>query len=99
MASQSPLPTTVRLYTKPVCPLCDDARDLLDDLAEEFALAVEVVDITADPTLFARFRTVIPVVEIADAGHLSAPLDRARLTRFLAAAGVHRRRGFWPFRR
>jgi glutaredoxin len=56
------VPRDVVLYTKPGCHLCEDVRDLLDEVAAEFDLTVESIDITADAALFAAYRYDIPVV-------------------------------------
>lgn len=54
------------LYTKPGCHLCEEALDLLLAFGEEMEerLAIEEINILDDPGLYARFRQVIPVVEI-----------------------------------
>jgi glutaredoxin len=53
---------TLTLYSKPGCHLCEDLAALLDDLQPEWGFAVRTVDITRDPTLFARYRHEIPVL-------------------------------------
>lgn len=53
---------TVTLYTKPGCHLCDDVRQLLDELAPERGFVVEEIDIERDAALFAQYRYEIPVV-------------------------------------
>jgi glutaredoxin len=50
------------LYTKPGCHLCEEVRDLLDDLQPEHGFAIEEIDITGDAALFARYRYEIPVL-------------------------------------
>ena len=50
------------LYSKPGCHLCEELRGLLDDLQPEHGFAIEEVDITSDPELFARYRYEIPVL-------------------------------------
>ena len=44
-------PVPVTLYTRADCPLCEDARALLDALAGELGFVVEAVDIDADREL------------------------------------------------
>lgn len=56
------MPRAVVLYTKPGCHLCDEARDLLEEIANECDLVLTSVDITGDPDLYARYRWEIPVV-------------------------------------
>lgn len=56
----------IKLYSKPGCHLCDDARALLEDLASEFNLVLEEIDITRDAALFGRYRHAIPVLLLGD---------------------------------
>ena len=59
-----PLPL-VRLYARPDCHLCDEARAELESLrAEGFEFQLEEVDIDSDDRLLARFLERIPVVEL-----------------------------------
>jgi glutathione S-transferase len=74
----------VRLYARPDCHLCDEARAGLERLRSnglEFEL--EEVDIDADDELHARFLERIPVVELdgelISELHLDADGLRARL--------------------
>jgi glutaredoxin len=53
---------TLTLYTKPDCPLCDDARDALERVRARAPFELEVVDISADASLKARYGERIPVV-------------------------------------
>ena len=54
---------TVTLYRKQAgCGLCDEAAALLGPIAARLGLALEEVDITADPALFDRYQFDIPVV-------------------------------------
>jgi glutaredoxin len=50
------------VYGRPGCCLCEKAEDIARRLEREYAFATEVVDITGDPLLYARYREVIPVV-------------------------------------
>ena len=59
------------LYSKPGCHLCEELRKLLDELQPDFEFVLEEIDITRDPSLFARYRHDIPVLLIG--GH-----ERAR---------------------
>ncbi len=53
---------TVLFYTKAGCHLCDDARDLLEDLAAEIAFELREVDIRTDMQIFEEYRYRIPVI-------------------------------------
>jgi glutathione S-transferase len=79
-----PLPL-VRLYARPDCHLCDEARQKLLELrADGDAFELEEVDIETDDELHARFLERIPVIELdgeivselwLDADGLRARLD------------------------
>jgi glutaredoxin len=55
----------VILYSKPDCPLCDEAREALHRVRGRVAFALDEIDITSDPELEARYRERIPVVAVA----------------------------------
>jgi glutaredoxin len=56
----------VTFYTKAGCHLCDEARDMLDDIAAETEYELTEVDIRSSPELFERYRYRIPVIIIND---------------------------------
>jgi glutaredoxin len=56
--------TRVVLYSAEGCHLCDRARETVTALHEELGFELEEVDIGGDPALEARYRELIPVVEI-----------------------------------
>lgn len=53
---------TVEIYSKPNCPLCDDAKAILERVRTEVEFKLVEVNITLDPVVFERFRYDIPVV-------------------------------------
>lgn len=75
----------VRLYAKPGCTLCDQARDWL----EELGIRAEEVNILRDEAAYRLFKDLIPVVE-ADGQALPMPFTRSRLRRWLAGLGAPR---------
>jgi hypothetical protein len=80
----TPLPR-VRLYARPDCHLCDEARAGLERLlADGLDFDLEEIDIETDDELHARFLERIPVIELdgeivselwLDADGLRARLD------------------------
>jgi glutathione S-transferase len=55
----------VRLYARPDCHLCDEARAGLEELrADGRPFELEEIDIESDEALHARFLERIPVVEL-----------------------------------
>ena len=55
----------VRLYARPDCHLCDEARAGLEELrADGVSFELEEVDIESDDELMKRFLERIPVIEL-----------------------------------
>jgi glutaredoxin len=54
----------VTLYSKPDCPLCDDAREALGRVRERRPFDLVEVDISTDSQLEAAYRERIPVVAL-----------------------------------
>ena len=55
---------TLTLYGKPGCHLCDDALVAVERVSARRGVPVEQVDVSRDPTLYARYGQRIPVLEI-----------------------------------
>jgi hypothetical protein len=72
------------LYTRPVCHLCDQAEELLEEVAPRLAATLERVDIEQDPQLTMRYGLQIPVFRRVDDGEeLGWPFDDEQLLAFL----------------
>jgi hypothetical protein len=56
--------TTVTLYGKPGCHLCEDALTVVEAVRAERPFELEQVDITLDPRLQRRYGERIPVLAI-----------------------------------
>ena len=56
--------STVTLYSRPGCHLCDDARVVLKRLRARFPFTLEEVDITLDDALHRRYLERIPVIAL-----------------------------------
>jgi glutaredoxin len=54
----------VVLYSAPGCHLCERARETLAAVRGELEFDLEEVDISGDDELEARYRELLPVVEI-----------------------------------
>jgi glutaredoxin len=52
----------VTFYTKAGCHLCDDAREMLDEIAAQVEYDLQEIDIRSDMTIFEQYRYRIPVV-------------------------------------
>ena len=72
MMEQPQQATSLVLYGKADCHLCDDAAAILQRVASELGVSWSKVDITTDPAVFERFKYRIPVIEIM----MATPLVR-----------------------
>ncbi len=72
----SPLPALL-LYTRRDCHLCEEAYAMLVAVAEKLGLALQTVDVDADPALAARYGETIPVVTLEGEEVLAWPFTRA----------------------
>ena len=71
--------TRVRVLSKPGCHLCADAEAVVSAVCAEVGATFEVVDVTADPELLARYGEQIPVTFVDGAQHDFWRVDEARL--------------------
>jgi glutaredoxin len=67
------------LYAKPGCHLCEDARTVLEHLAERHSLVIDEIDIRADPQTFRAYDIRIPVIVFEDGTMLEAPLKEYQI--------------------
>jgi len=61
--------SNVTFYTKAGCHLCDDAREMLEEIASERTYNLTEIDIRSDMALFEQYRYRIPVI-IVDETHI-----------------------------
>ena len=54
----------VTFYTKAGCHLCEEARDMLEDIAALTIYELTEIDIRSNPTIFEKYRYRIPVILI-----------------------------------
>jgi glutaredoxin len=81
---------TLTLYTKPDCPLCDEARSALERVRARVPFDLAVLDISADPGLSARYGERIPVVLVDGAQAYEYVVDEGELEARLGTAGAAR---------
>lgn len=67
----------VRIYSKPDCCLCDQAKEVLERVRSRIPFELVEEDIRADPVLFATYRYDIPVVIIEGLATYKHRLDEA----------------------
>jgi thiol-disulfide isomerase/thioredoxin len=51
----------IRFITRDECPLCDEARLMLDGLARRFALEIEELNVDDDREMLDRYGDSVPV--------------------------------------
>jgi len=54
----------IHLYSKTNCPLCDKAKQVLQELQKEFTFQIKEIDIYQDDALLEKYQLMIPVIEI-----------------------------------
>lgn len=55
---------TVDFYTKKNCPLCEEALELLNELAREMEIEVKAFDIYEDDQLLEEYQLKIPIIAV-----------------------------------
>ncbi|ATB32578.1 glutaredoxin family protein [Melittangium boletus] len=73
----------VRLYSKPNCGLCDEAKAVLERVRARLPFELLEEDIRADPAVFAAYRYDIPVVIIGGLVAFKHHLEEAEVERYL----------------
>jgi glutaredoxin len=79
--------TTVTLYTRDGCCLCDQVRDVLIQLRQRHSFDLTERDIEADEELLREYMERIPVVEIDGIEAFELVIDKAELEQTLARVG------------
>lgn len=69
----------VRVYGKPGCHLCEDARRIVETVCAELGVEWSEIDITADPELFREYGEQIPVTFVDGRQHDFWRVDPDRL--------------------
>ena len=79
--------TTVTVYSRQGCHLCDDAENVLESLREELNFEIDVIDIDIDPELIKLYSDQVPVIHIDGIHHDFYKVDP---TRFRSSLEKHR---------
>lgn len=69
----------VRLYSRPGCHLCDDARTIIERVCEQRGTSYDEVDITTSAELLQEYGEQIPVTFVDGVQHDFWRVDEARL--------------------
>jgi glutaredoxin len=78
--------TTVVLYGRPDCCLCDDAREILERARANHAFVLQERDIESDPMLLRAYLERIPVVTIDGEEAFTLFVSESELERRLESA-------------
>ncbi len=80
----------VRLYSRPGCHLCDDAREVIARVCAATGTSYDEVDITTSPDLLRAYAEQIPVTLVDGRQHDFWRVDEARLRAALTAQPTDR---------
>ena len=81
--------TTVTIYSRLGCHLCDDAEKVLESLREELNFEIEVINIDEDTELVKLYNDQVPVIHIDGIHHDFYKVDPLR---FKSSLEKHRQR-------
>ena len=70
--------TTVTIYSRLGCHLCNDAENVLESLREELNFEIEVIDIDEDAELIKLYSDQVPVIHIDGIHHDFYKVDPLR---------------------
>ncbi|MDQ2897750.1 MAG: glutaredoxin family protein [Actinomycetota bacterium] len=82
------MPSTVVLYGRPGCHLCDDAREILLRVRAEHPFILQECDIEHDDALFTAYLERIPVVTIDGEEAFELFVDAVELADRLGYSGA-----------
>jgi glutaredoxin len=70
---------TVTFYTKAGCHLCDEVREMLEEIATEIAYNLTEIDIRSNAELFELYRYRIPVIIVDETHVVEGRIEYSRL--------------------
>ena len=70
--------TTITIYSRHGCHLCDDAQNILESLREELNFVIDVIDIDQDAELSKLYSDQVPVIHIDGIHHDFYKVDPLR---------------------
>ena len=81
--------TTITIYSRQGCHLCNDAEKTLESMREELNFEIEVIDIDKDAELIKLYSDQVPVIHIDGIHHDFYKVDPLR---FKSSLETHRQR-------
>jgi glutaredoxin len=83
----------ITFYTKPNCPLCGEAEEILEEMKGLFGFSISKVNIIENMSTYEKYKHQIPVIELGDKSSLSGKIDRKELKqKILALMHKHKNR-------
>jgi hypothetical protein len=76
---------SLTLYSRPGCHLCDDMKAVIDRVGRSIPITVEIVNISGDPPLEARYGIEIPVLLVDGKKAAKYRVSEEELRRILEA--------------
>jgi glutaredoxin len=70
--------TTITIYSRHGCHLCDDAQAVLESMREELNFEIEVINIDEDAELIKLYSDQVPVIHIDGLHHDFYKVDPVR---------------------
>jgi glutaredoxin len=77
----------VTVYSRPGCHLCDEMRAVVDLVARRVPCTIDVIDISNDPQLEARYGVEVPVLVVNGRKAAKYRITEDELWRVLKARG------------
>jgi glutaredoxin len=81
--------TTITIYSRQGCHLCEEARSTLESMREELNFEIKVIDIDQDAELIKLYSDQVPVIHIDGIHHDFYKVDPLR---FRSSLEKHRQR-------
>ena len=75
--------TTITIYSRQGCHLCDDAQKTLESMREELNFEIVVIDIDQDAELIKLYSDQVPVIHIDGIHHDFYKVDPLRFRSYL----------------
>jgi hypothetical protein len=80
-------PLALTIYSRPGCHLCDEMKAVVDLVARSVPFTIDIIDISDDPQLEARYGLEIPVLLINASKAAKYRVTEDELRRMLKARG------------
>jgi len=77
----------IRIYSKPDCHLCDEAKESIQRVTQRLPIEVQIINIEEDPELLNQYRYDIPVIFLDDRKIFKHRVDEEKLKKILGVSG------------